>query len=231
MHSMENLLPTESDDSPMKAIAAMQKPRPAPQAATPLSNSSIRTLWVRMAEIYGLKWTKGYGEDPNQGAALTWAKGLAGIAGHQLAAGLSACIASADPWPPSLPEFRLMCLGIPSLPAVRLDVARSDPFSRLVWQYLDGYRFKTSSAEKADRLLQDAYELAREFVMRGGALPAEPAGVLDHPTRNAAPKPASPEAVRQAEQAIAEMFGRHTVPAENDDERPRGKMAAAGLDP
>ncbi|TGW16816.1 hypothetical protein E4417_16445 [Stenotrophomonas maltophilia] len=55
-----------------------------------------------MAEIYGYRWTSAYGEDPSGGAAATWAKGLAGLTGEQLAAGLGSSIASADPWPPTL---------------------------------------------------------------------------------------------------------------------------------
>ena len=42
--------------------------------------------------------------------------GAAWRSGPQLAAGLSACIASADPWPPTLPDFRARCLGIPDGP-------------------------------------------------------------------------------------------------------------------
>ena len=68
----------------------------------------MRTLWVRMAEIYGHRWTSSYG-DSESGAARTWAKGLAGVSPAQLAAA---------------------------------------------------------------RMVRDAYEQAREFVMRGGQLPA-----------------------------------------------------------
>ena len=48
----------------------------------------MRTLWVRMAEIYGHRWTSSYG-DSESGAARTWAKGLAGVSPAQLAAGLA----------------------------------------------------------------------------------------------------------------------------------------------
>ncbi|MFA4660196.1 hypothetical protein P2A10_17530, partial [Xanthomonas perforans] len=71
-----------------------------------------------MAEIYGTRWTSGFGADPSTGAGSTWAKGLAGVTAQQLGAGLTACIAAADPWPPTLPEFRARCLGVPSLAQV-----------------------------------------------------------------------------------------------------------------
>lgn len=44
----------------------------------------------------------------------------------------------------------------------------------MVWQQIDGYQFKKVSAEKSDRMLKEAYELARELVMRGFPLPEIP---------------------------------------------------------
>lgn len=44
--------------------------------------------------------------------ATTWATGLVGVTGEQMAAGLHACINREDAWPPTLPEFRTMCLGV-----------------------------------------------------------------------------------------------------------------------
>lgn len=147
----------------------------------------MRTLWVRLSEIYGHRWTSGYGENPNGAAAETWGKGLAGLTGQQLADGLAACIACADPWPPTLPQFRMMCLGIPPLDAVRADTGKQDGFTRLVWQYLDGHRYRLASADKADKLLQAAYSRAKEAVMRGAELPSAPEALIAHEEQQAAP--------------------------------------------
>lgn len=59
-----------------------------------------------MVAIYGHKWTSSYGLDD---ADDTWLRGLGGITPSEIAAGLSACVLRADPWPPTLPEFRAMC--------------------------------------------------------------------------------------------------------------------------
>ena len=59
-----------------------------------------------MADIYGHKWTSNYGDSDNDG---TWAKGLADMTGEDLKRGFFACLQSGDAWPPSLPEFRVMC--------------------------------------------------------------------------------------------------------------------------
>lgn len=159
-----------------------------------------------MAEIYGHRWTSAYGDNPNEGAAQTWAKGLGGILPRQLADGLRNCLASADPWPPTLPEFRAMCLNVPTLAQVRLELRGGDhsPFTRAVWANLDGYRFRQSSADAADRMLRDAYELTREQVMRGQPLP-EPSEAIKH--EKPVFKPASPEVEAAAKAQIAEMLG------------------------
>ncbi len=132
-----------------------------------------------MAEIYGHRWTSAYGDDSGpDGAAGTWAKGLAGVTMKQVADGLKACVVSSDPWPPTLPEFRAMCLGVPSFPSVRVDSEKASPFTQLVWQNLDGYLYRQASSERADKMLRDAYELAREHVMNGGELPSQSAGQI-----------------------------------------------------
>jgi hypothetical protein len=63
-----------------------------------------------------------------------------------------------------------MCLGVPSLVSIRAEINGNGdrtPFAILV------------SAKDADRMLREAYEDAREFVMRGGALP-EVVGAVAH---------------------------------------------------
>ena len=71
-----------------------------------LSQRSLDQLWARMAEIYGHRWVSSYGEIPTD----TWAKGLYGLTTRQLADGLNECMKAAQGWPPTLPEFRAMCL-------------------------------------------------------------------------------------------------------------------------
>lgn len=169
----------------------------------------MRRLWQRMAEIYGHRWTSAYGEDAGAGAGQTWAKGLAGLSPAQIAVGVEAALVSADEWPPTLPAFRAMCFAIPAFAAVRAELYARDsdrsPFSRLAWSHLDAHRFRMADADKADRLLREAYEAAREHVMRGGALP-EPLVELAPPAP--APRtPASSDTVKSACADIAAILG------------------------
>lgn len=166
---------------------------------------------MRMAEIYGHRWTSAFGENPDQGAALTWAKGLAGIAPAQLAEGLVSCLASADPWPPTLPEFRARCLGVPALAQVQMELrspGERSAFSILVWSCIDSHRYRHASIDKTERMIRDAYEIARERVMRGERLPTVPAGTLAEPASSTTPepRPRDPEVARTALGELDELF-------------------------
>ena len=88
----------------------------------PATNSSaldarrIVNLWERMIHLYGHRFSAVFGERAMRpdgsltDVAHTWAGGLRGITGAQLAVGLRSCIESGTEWPPSLPAFRAMCI-------------------------------------------------------------------------------------------------------------------------
>lgn len=165
-----------------------------------------------MAAIYGHRWNSAYGDCLDSSgrltlAADTWRRGLAGITERQVAVGIQSALVSADPWPPTLPSFRSLCLGVPTLASLKLRLRKEtdDPFTRLVWQNLDGYRLKQVTADKADRMIRDAYETAREHVMSGGELP-EVSGHIEAPK----PEPRTPASRETAEShlhAMAEKLG------------------------
>lgn len=158
--------------------AASTKPR--------IAASLLDDLWTRMAAMYGHTWVSQYTAEPHGVAGDTWAAVLAGLTGAQIAAGMRSCAASGEAWPPSAPRFRAWCLSVPEFPTVRAELmARNGtrtPFARLVWQHVDGFRFRTVAAEQGDRMLREAYDAARDHVMRGGALPEPAAGEIEHVT-------------------------------------------------
>lgn len=178
-----------------------------------------------MAQIYGHRWTAPHGESPDaeSSSAGTWAKGLAGITPRQLGAGLEACIVRADPWPPTLPEFRALCLGIPALIEVRREIDTPDAprsgFAVLVWSLIDSHAYRRAEGKTADRLLGEAYDEARARVMRGEAVPAP---YVPLPPPEARPVvPAKPEVVaaRLAE-ARAILSGMPDLPVSPVEETP-----------
>jgi len=61
--------------------------------------------------MYGHRWTSSYGPEDDG----TWRKGLHGITPAQVGTGLVHCLErgpndSGEDWPPTLSEFRAMCL-------------------------------------------------------------------------------------------------------------------------
>lgn len=78
------------------------------------------------------------------------------------------------------------------------------PFTLMVWQQIDGYLFKQASAEKSERMLRDAYELAREMVMRGQPLPEVPELAIEKVEPEF--KPASKETVDAIMADMAKEF-------------------------
>jgi hypothetical protein len=174
--------------------------------------AAMRKLWVRMAAVYGYRWTSAYGErcDDDSGALTvagdTWQRGLSGVGEHRIGTGLNACLMSADPWPPTLPHFRALCMEIPMLAIVAKAIREGSdfsPFVTLVWRQLDAPRFRQSSIEKAEALLRDAYAIAREHVMGGKSLPKPPEALITHQRGEPAERAPCDPAV--AKQAIADI--------------------------
>lgn len=192
----------------------------------PLAIPRVRQLWLRMTEIYGHKWTSAYGEDAESGAGETWAVGLCGLTARDINTGLSAAIVSTDPWPPSLPMFRAMCLGIPSLAAVKTAIysrATPSPFLRQVWKKVDSYKLRNEDTFEVDRMIREAYELAREHVMLGRELPPEPVAVIQQ--LRPEPKYADPEEARRIIGEIEQRLNIATAESESASEN--GKAGAA----
>ena len=74
------------------------------------SDRTIRKLWALMTDAFGHRWVSAHGEIDSGG---TWARGLAGLTGADIARGMSRVVASGVDWPPGLPEFRALCEPTP----------------------------------------------------------------------------------------------------------------------
>lgn len=183
-----------------------------------LSESLLDNFWLRMAGMFGHTWTSQYGAAPQGIGGDTWAAALSGVSGEQIAAGLKATLLLASDFPPSAPRFRALCFGIPSLGQVRVELMPGHPspsrFARMVWSFVDSWRYRQSSESKQDAMLREAYELARDAVMRGEPLPAEPVAAIEAPEEKAF-TPARPETVAEAAARIAAALGTPEKPKES----------------
>lgn len=75
------------------------------EGRTPQPLKTAAKLWLRMAEIYGHKWSSQMGDTPTE----LWSMALSGLSGDEIREGLKSCITNGNAWPPSLPEFLAMC--------------------------------------------------------------------------------------------------------------------------
>lgn len=175
-----------------------------------MPQSATDELWMRMASRYGHAWVSQYGPLPDGIVAAEWRDTLKGITNEQLRAGFTEDAIRASDWPPTSTRFRAMCLGIPSIAEVRIDIDRLveglprlgggggyevkvSRFSRLAWRYINSYVFRNESGKRADRMVREAYELASAYIMDGGELPMEPVALIAEPEK----APLSPEQIRR----------------------------------
>lgn len=195
---------------------------PHSSADLALGPKALRGLWMRMTAMFGHIWASAYGVAPTDDAGDltlagdTWARALAGMTSAQLGAGLNACLVAGLEFAPSAPRFRAMCLGIPSLGAVRAELrpgagqgpqnahAAPSPFARAIWCQLDAFRYRQASADQADKLLRDAYEVICERTMRGVPLPDPPAAGIEQEALK--PTPATEEQARRQMANIQELL-------------------------
>lgn len=162
----------------------------APQTER-LSQSLIDRLWLKMAELYGQRWTASFGVSADQSHA--WAAALAGLTGQQLATGLAVLARSADEqlrrWPPSAPEFRALCeqrspdaFGLPDVEVAFREACRNaHPAMANAQRWSHSavfhaasesgfYNLTTLRMADARRLFERNYAIACRMVMDGQTL-------------------------------------------------------------
>ena len=158
---------TTLDKAHSQLLTGCEQPLPSDKPEK-LSQAHLDTLWLKMTETYGHRWTSSFGVSVDQTHA--WAKHLAGVTGRQLANGLSALSSVIDGWPPSAPEFRAMCLQVPGLPseAQAWDEARSGQYSHKAVKIAAEATstFDLKSATHDDKALKQRFERNYAIVVR-----------------------------------------------------------------
>ena len=142
-----------------------------------LTDDEILEFWDRMTHIYGHRWSSSYGSEPND----TWVMLLTRLSRAEVAEGVKACISRFSGWPPTLPEFRNLCLQIPDQDtAVRN--ALDDHGGKIALQMrgtLTSWDRQHMTRESLERHYRSVYEqCAQEYVESLLALE------LVHPARN-----------------------------------------------
>ena len=87
--------------------SAASTPRHSPSTPARLPDEAVSTVLTRLRAMHGDAFDRRWAGVEIADLRDTWAAGLAGISGQELAAGLRA--AAAHRWVPTLPEFAAMC--------------------------------------------------------------------------------------------------------------------------
>lgn len=87
--------------------SAASTPRHSPSTPARLPDEAVSTVLTRLRAMHGDAFDRRWSGVAIADLRDTWAAGLAGISGQELATGLRA--AAAHRWVPTLPEFAAMC--------------------------------------------------------------------------------------------------------------------------
>lgn len=170
-------------------------------------HACLAELWVRMTSIFGSRWSSQYGSTPEGVDLIEWGEAIKGLTPSALQVGMRAIRTSGREWPPTAPEFRSLCMAIPALVEVQRELAGADeatPFGRLVWQFVDAWRYRHADVATAQRMLQQAYELAVARTLQGNPLPEPSPAIAPEPVREFVP--ADPAVVQACMDKIEEVL-------------------------
>lgn len=107
--------------SPKNPSACSAKP-PSSTSATAsanLSRTDLSQFFARMEHLYGHRWTGQYGKPLNEQGDLTisarqWQADIGEFTPAQIRGALKATETEYQDWPPTVPQFKAMCRGVPS---------------------------------------------------------------------------------------------------------------------
>lgn len=163
-----------------KAIAARgqstgssSEPASAP-SRPPLPVQAMELIGATMTAAFHHRWTSIHGDDFAETSGTVWAVELAGLGQRAIERGLREAVR--QPWPPSLGEFKGMCLGVLSLEEVIRQRAGKavdqHPFTVLVGRKLPEHDWRMADPRERSRLIAEAYRQACAHLLAGGKMPS-----------------------------------------------------------
>lgn len=178
-----------------------------------MAEHTAEWLWDQLRGIYGLQWEASFGTfDLRSTSVRAWRRGLREIDPTQLRRGLAACVDNPDPEPPTLPEFRARCMGIPSFAQYEAGLpGEHAAFNEAVRERLASSNAHLMGVEQAKKIARDAYFATRERVLRGYP-PSEHVRRAKPEPEKTKPVRAAPEVAMRHIQEIGAELGMRTPP-------------------
>ena len=119
-------------------------------------------MW--MAAVYGRTWTGQYAGETAKVAIAAWGDGLFDLTDEHLEAGRRGTLKRHSDWPPSLPEFRRLCLGLGS-DADAVEAAmnrdRDHPIGRYIVGGITSWDWSNLSTKDLEKRCRGGLEDAR----------------------------------------------------------------------
>lgn len=146
----------------------------ASEPKAPLPPQALDLIAATMTSAFGHRWTSVHGDNFAETSGRIWAIELAGFGQRAIQRGLDRAVKCE--WPPVLAEFKGMCIGVLPLATVKAQRAgkASDqhPFTILVGRFVPYHEWRMADPVAQDRMLQAAWDQAREHLLAGGAMPS-----------------------------------------------------------
>ena len=127
-------------------------------------NERIMGLFIWMAAVYGRTWSGQYAGETAKVAIAAWGDGLYDLTDEHLEAGKRATLKRHGDWPPSLPEYRRLCLGLGSdADAVEaaMNRARDHPIGRYIAGGITSWDWSNLSTKDLEKRCRGGLEDAR----------------------------------------------------------------------
>ena len=128
----------------------------------PLTDKKVKQLFMRFGAIWLQKWTSAF---PTS-AALTiakaeWSEGLSGISDKSILRGITTVRQTLE-WPPSIAEFRRLCLGLPDKQTVRFRVLQGggDPLTNMIREMIGDWELRSKPIDWISNQAEKFYPIA-----------------------------------------------------------------------
>lgn len=174
-----------------------------------MTTDRIKRLWARLHSIYGHRWASQHGGETGALALEEWRSGLSGLSDEQIIRGIERCRTAdgdGEGWPPTLPQFRGWCIGLPTddeAVALLMRGESPDALTQAVIKAVDPYARKTYSAKALERLYRMHLGRMRQGAEQRVVGQCERKALPPPPAPARAPEPAARPTAREPSRNIS----------------------------